>query len=385
MTVRPFRIDIQPAVLDDLRERLQRTRWADDIQGDAWDRGTNPQYLKALCAYWRDRFDWQKQQDYLNTFPHFRADVDGVGLHFIHVRATAANALPLLLVHGWPDSFARFLKIIPLLADDAFDVIVPSLPGYGFSDKPSKPGLTFDFGKLLHRLMVDVLGYPRFAVHGGDWGGMVAEHMARSYGSSVIGLQMTDVPYYHMFQKPGDPSAAEQKYLEKMEAFQQKEGAYALIQGTRPASLAQGLNDSPSGLAAWLVEKFQRWSDCDGDVEKRFTKDELLTHVTIYWVTQTIGSSFSPYYDMANAGALRWISETIKKWVGSSDVPAGFALFPKDLVTQPWEWAARFFNVQRWTEMPRGGHFAAAEEPRLLAEEIRATFGLLRSGYLSPQ
>lgn len=233
--------------------------------------------------------------------------------------------------------------------------------------------------------MVDVLGYRRFAVQGGDWGGMVAEHLARSYGSSVIGIQMTDVPYYHMFQKPSDPSAAEKKYLEKMDAFRQREGAYALIQGTRPLNLAQGLNDSPSGLAAWLVEKFRGWSDCDGDVEKRFTKDELLTHVTIYWVTETIGSSFYPHSDMANAGALRWVSETIKKWAGSSNVPASFALFPKDLVTPPREWAARFFNVQRWTEMPRGGHFAAAEEPGLLAEEIRATFRPLRSGYLSPQ
>jgi pimeloyl-ACP methyl ester carboxylesterase len=394
MTVHPFRIDIRQSVLEDLKERLWRTRWSGDAQATDWDRGTNPRYLEELCTYWRDRFDWQKQQDYLNTFAHYRADIDGIGIHFIHERSKAANAVPLLLVHGWPDSFARFLKIIPMLTDpqahggdaaDSFDVIVPSLPGYGFSDKPRKPELTFEFGRLLHGLMIDVLGYRRFAVQGGDWGGMVAEHLARSYGSSVIGIQMTDVPYHHMFQKPSDPSAAEQKYLQKMEDFEQKKGAYALIQGTRPLSLAQGLNDSPSGLAAWLVEKFQGWSDCDGDVEKRFTKDELLTHVMIYWVTETIGSSFCPYYDMANAGALRWISETIKKWVGSSDVPAGFALFPKDLVTPPREWAARFFNVQRWTEMPRGGHFAAAEEPQLLAEEIRATFRPLRPGYLSPQ
>jgi microsomal epoxide hydrolase len=214
---------------------------------------------------------------------------------------------------------------------------------------------------------------------------MVAEHLARSYGSSVIGIQLTDVPFYHMFQKPSDATGAEEKYLKKMEEFQHKEGAYALIQGTRPLTLAQGLNDSPAGLAAWLVEKFRAWSDCDGDVEKRFSKDELLTHVMIYWVTETVGTSFYPYYDMANAGAMRWISETIKKWIGSSDVPAGFALFPKDLVPPPRHWAERFFNVQRWTEMPRGGHFAAAEEPELLAQEIRAMFRPLRNSYLSAQ
>lgn len=380
MAIQSFQIDVQRPVLDDLKDRLRRTRWTSAIEGADWEYGTSAEYLKQLCDYWRDEFDWQKQQDHLNTFRHFRAEVDDVGLHFIHERGKGAGAMPILLVHGWPDSFVRFLKIIPMLTDgrDSFDVIVPSLPGYGFSDKPRTSELTFNFAALLHKLMVDVLGYRRFAVQGGDWGGMVAEHMARSYGSSVIGVHLTDVPFYHMFQKPGDPSGAEEKYLERMEAFQQKEGAYALIQGTRPQTLAQGLNDSPAGLAAWLVEKFRAWSDCDGDVEKRFTKDELLTNVMIYWASQTIGTSFYPYYDMMNAGAMRWISETIKTWVGSSDVPAGFALFPKDLVTPPREWADRFFNVQRWTEMPRGGHFAAAEEPELLAGEIRAMFGSLR-------
>jgi pimeloyl-ACP methyl ester carboxylesterase len=387
MAIQSFQIEVQRSVLDDVKERLSRTRWTDAIEGAGWEYGTNPQYLKQLCDYWRDTFDWQKQQADLNVFRHFRADVDGIGIHFIHERGNG-GAIPILLVHGWPDSFARFLKIIPMLAHpeahggdarDSFDVIVPSLPGYGFSDKPRNPELTFNFAALLHKLMVGELGYQRFAVQGGDWGGMVAEHMARSYASSVIGVHLTDVPFYHMFQKPSDMTGAEEKYLKKMEAFQQKEGAYALIQGTRPLTLAQGLNDSPAGLAAWLVEKFRTWSDCDGDVEKRFTKDEMLTHVMIYWATQTIATSFYPYYDLMNAGAMRWISETIKTWIGPSSVPAGFALFPKDLVTPPREWAERFFNVQRWTEMPRGGHFAAAEEPEMLADEIRAMFRPLRT------
>jgi pimeloyl-ACP methyl ester carboxylesterase len=387
MPVQPFSIDIPSSVLDDLKARLAALRLAPGPKGADWDYGTNSDYLAELCRYWADDFDWRTQERQLNAFPQFRAEFGDVGLHCIHQRGNGENAIPLLMVHGWPDSFARFQKIIPLLTDpDAhglegqpvFDVIAPSLPGFGFSEHSGKPGLTFEFADLLHRLMVDELGYSRFAVHGGDWGGTVAEHMARSHAGSLIGVHLTDVPFFHMFQKPHDLSRAEESYLEKMRAFQQKEGAYALIQSTRPLSLAAGLNDSPAGLAAWIVEKLRGWSDCGGDVERRFSKDEILTHVMIYWATQTIGSSFYPYYDMANAGAARWISETVKTWVGSTDqVPAAFALFPKDLVPPPRAWAERFFNVQRWTEMPRGGHFAALEEPELLAQDLGAMFGPL--------
>ena len=268
MTVHPFRIDIQQPVLDDLKERLRRTRWAADTQADDWDRGTNPHYLKQLCAYWRDGFDWQKQQDYLNTFPHFRADAGRYSTsHFIIHDRLPQRPMPSRFSQNKPGPICSraSLKIILQMVDDAFDVIVPSLPGYGFSDKPLKPGLTFDFGKLLHGLMVDVLGYPRFAVHCGDWGGMVAEHLARSYGSSVIGLQMTDVPYYHMFQKPSDPSAAEKKYPRRWRLFSRSDVAPGppSIQAARGSlSLAQGSERlCRLGLAAWLVEKFQGWSD----------------------------------------------------------------------------------------------------------------------------
>jgi pimeloyl-ACP methyl ester carboxylesterase len=383
MTVQPYRIEVPIPVLDDLRDRLTKTRFITGMADAGWDRGTDNDYLKSLCDYWRRDFNWRAQERNLNSFEHFRAEVDGVGIHFIHARGRGPNPIPVLLIHGWPDSFARFLKVIPMLTDPAargasqqpsFDVIVPSLPGFGFSDRPQKQGLTFKLGDLFHKLMVEELNYPRFAVQGGDWGGMVAEYMARSHASSVIGIHLTDVPFFHMFQKPGDLSGAEEKYLKKMQQFQQTEGAYALIQSTRPQTLACGLNDSPAGLAAWMIEKFRSWSDCDGDLESRFTRDEILTHIMIYWATQTIDSSFAPYYDMANAGPMRWIAETVKTWVGSSAVPAGFALFPKDLVTPPRAWAERFFNVQRWTEMPRGGHFAAMEEPELLASDLRATF-----------
>jgi len=384
MTVRPFTISTPQAVLDDLDERLARTRFTTPTRAGSWDEGTNPAYLKTLCAYWRDGFDWRRQEAWLNGFPQFRAELDGEGLHFIHMRGRGERSIPLLLLHGWPDSFQRFLKIIPLLTDPgahglgrevAFDVVVPSLPGFGFSDRPSKLGLTFEIGDLMHRLMTEELGYERFAVHGGDFGSMVAEHIARSHAGSVIGLHLTDVPFFHMFQKPKDPSHAEEGYLKAMEAFSQKEGAYALLQSTKPQSLASGLNDSPAGLAAWIVEKLRSWSDCDGEVERRFSKDEILTGVTIYWVTQTIDSSFQPYFDLAHAGPVRWISEGAKTWLGRHDTPTAFALFPKDLVPAPRDWAERFFNVQRWTPMPRGGHFAAFEEPRLLAQDLRATFG----------
>jgi len=260
-------------------------------------------------------------------------------------------------------------------ADDSFDVVVPSLPGYGFSDTPKNAGATFNIAGPWHKLMAEELGYERFVAHGGDWGGMVTEHLGRSYSGSMIAIHLTDVPFYHMLQKPDDATADEQKYLKKMQQFQMKEGAYAMIQGTRPQTLAPALNDSPAGLAAWMVEKFRRWSDCGGNVETRFTKDDLLTNIMVYWATGTIGPSFLPYYDLINAGAMRWIGEKLKEWMGaakgSSQVPAGFALFPEDLVTPPREWAERFFNVRRWSPMPRGGHFAAMEEPALLVEEIR--------------
>jgi pimeloyl-ACP methyl ester carboxylesterase len=333
--------------------------------------------------YWRTSYDWSKQEEALNRFSHFKADVDGLGIHFIHERGVGPNPFPLLLTHGYPDSFYRFAKIIPMLthpetyggsANDAFDVVVPDLPGYGFSDKPPDKGMLFRVNNLWAELMTKGLGYARFGAHGGDWGSTVTEQLARSHAESVVAIHLTDVPFGHLFQRPDDPSSAEMSFFKKADQWQKKEGAYAMIQSTKPQSLAQALNDSPVGLASWIVEKFYTWSDCGGAIESRFTKDELLTHIMIYWVTESIGSSFLPYYDFANASALTWIKEGVKKWTGSSQVPAAFALFPKDIGNPPREWAQRFFNVRRWTEMERGGHFAAMEEPELLVADIRAWF-----------
>ena len=385
--ITPFTIDVAPELLSDLQNRLKNTRWLQQRENADWDAGTNLDYLKELVDFWRDAFDWRKQEALLNRFAHFKTEVDGMGIHYIHERGKGLNPFPLLLTHGYPDSFYRFAKLIPMLTDpesfggraeDSFDVVVPDLPGYGFSDKPSQNGTIFRVGDIWSRLMTERLGYRRFGAHGGDWGSTVTEQLARDHSDAVAAIHVTDVPFGHVFQKPDDPSSAEKKFFEENEKWIQKEGAYALIQSTKPQSLAPGLNDSPVGLAAWIVEKFEGWSDCNGKIESRFTKDEILTHIMIYWATESIGTSFLPYYDYANASATTWIAQGIKKWTGSSKVPAAFALFPKDLSRPPREWAERFFNVQRWTEMPSGGHFAAMEEPELLAADLRTWFRTFR-------
>jgi microsomal epoxide hydrolase len=387
MSVQAFEVRIADAVLADLRERLASVRLPETADGEGWDSGTSPAFLRRLVEHWQSGFDWRTAEARLNGFAHFRAPVGGLDIHFIHERGRGTAPLPLILTHGYPDSFLRFSKLIPLLTDpgahgadpsDAFDVVVPSLPGFGFSDQPASDGTTFQVGDLWHELMTKELGYARFGAHGGDWGSTVTEHLARSHAKAVLGIHLTDVPFWHTFRKPDDLSPAEERHLAATSDFMTKQGAYAMIQGTRPLTLAQGLMDSPVGLAAWLVEKFQALSDCHGDVETRFSLDELLTNVMIYWTTGTIGSAFLPYYDFTQAGATRWVLETAKAWVGSSQVPTAIALFPKDSTHAPREWAQRFFNVQHYVELPRGGHFGAFEEPELLAQDLRAFFRPLR-------
>ena len=381
LEARPFRIDIPQAELDDLNERLARTRWTDEVEDAGWDYGTNLGYLKGLADYWRDGFDWRAQEEKLNGFAHYKVDIDGTDIHFIHERGKGPDPTPLLLTHGWPDSFYRFHKLIPMLTDperfggdsaDSFDVVVPSIPGYGFSDRPRERGMSGErVAQVFAKLMKDTLGYERFAAHGGDHGSGITENIAKSDPGSLVGIHLTDIPYTHLFTvSTEDLSEAEQEYIAKGYQWGTQEGAYAALQSTKPQTPAHALNDSPAGLAAWIVEKFRAWSDCGGDVEQSYTKDELLTNITIYWVTQTIGSSFRMYYEHSD------------DWGGSStgkiDVPTGVAIFPKDIVPAPREFGERFFDVQRWTEMPRGGHFAAMEEPELLAEDIRAFFRELR-------
>ena len=380
MSIQPFQVNVPQATLDDLRERLARTRWPDEVEGAGWDYGTNLQYMKELADYWQHTYDWRKQEAELNTFAHFKADIDGVGIHFIHERGKGPNPTPILLLHGWPDSFYRFHKVIPMLTDparyggdpaDSFDVIVPSLPGFGFSDRPNASGMrSTRTAELLGRLMTDVLGYRRYAAAGGDIGSRVTRLLALAHPEFLAGIHLTDIGFPREIAFPPDlsnPSRAEQQFLGSVQGWFMQEGAYAMLQSTKPQTLVYGLNDSPAGLAGWIVEKFRAWSDCGGDIEQRFSKDELLTNIMIYWVTETISSSARLYYEDSHMAPQLQPGQHI-------DVPAGVATFPKDLTQPPRELGERFLRVERWTEMPRGGHFAALEEPELLAKDMRAFF-----------
>jgi pimeloyl-ACP methyl ester carboxylesterase len=386
--IKPFTIHLDQEVLSDLEGRLAKTRLPVYPTEGNWSAGTDSDYLTELLNFWQHSFDWRQQEAQLNQFSHFKTQIADIDIHYIHQRGRGPHPFPLLLTHGYPDSFYRFAKLIPMLTDpesfggraeDSFDIIVPDLPGYGFSGKPTNDGTIFRVGDMWSRLMTEKLGYNRFGAHGGDWGSTVTEQLARDHSDVVAAIHLTDVPFGHLFQKPDDLSSAEKRFFERNDKWMKEEGAYALIQSTKPHSLAPGLNDSPAGLAAWIVEKFQAWSDCNGRIESRFTREEVLTHIVIYWATESIGTSFLPYYDYSNAGRVTWIAQGIKKLTGSAKVPAAFALFPKDISHPPREWAERFFNVHRWSEMPRGGHFAAMEEPELLAEDLRSWFHAFRN------
>ena len=379
MSIQPFTIDIPQATLDDLRERLARTRWPDEAENSGWNYGTNLAYLKELVDYWQHSYDWRTQEAKLNQFAQFRADIDGQSIHFLHVRGKGPNPTPLLLLHGSPDSFYRFHKIIPLLTDpasyggspeDSFDVIVPSLPGFGFSGRPKFPGgmKSLRSSELLSKLMTEALGYQRYAVSGGDVGSRVTRLLALAHPEQVLAIHLTDIGFPQEIAFPPDvpnPSPAEGRFLGSVGAWFFQEGAYAMLQTTKPQTISYALSDSPAGLAGWIVEKFRSWSDCDGEVEKRFTKDELLTNIMIYWVTGTISSSARLYHEDTFQSAPQL---SAGQYI---EVPAGVATFPKDLTYPPRELGERFLRIARWTEMPRGGHFAALEEPELYAKDVQ--------------
>jgi pimeloyl-ACP methyl ester carboxylesterase len=383
MDVTPFEVKVPDATLEDLQQRLARTRWSDEIPGSEWDYGTNLDYLKELVAYWQDGFDWRVQEEAINRFSHYQATVDDFSIHFIHEKGQGPSPMPLVLTHGWPGTFFEMSKITPLLADpashggdaaDAFDVVVPSMPGYGFSGHPTKPGLhVLRISDLWAELMTEGLGYNRFGAHGGDWGASVTANLGFSYPENLIGVHLTSMGRPLPYLGPGSTplSEAEQAMLDQREQWTQAEGGYSHIQGTKPQTLSYGLNDSPAGLAAWIVEKYRTWSDCGGDVEKRFTKDELLTTVTIYWVTQTINSSTRLYYETARHPWELKEGERIS-------VPSAMAAFPAEISRPPREWCERSYNVHQWTDMPAGGHFAALEEPERMVEDIRSFFRPLR-------
>jgi pimeloyl-ACP methyl ester carboxylesterase len=382
-----FKIAIAPEIMSDLRARLKMARWPDQVQDSGWNYGVDLSYLKELVSYWLNDFDWKKQVEFLNQIPQFRAQIDGHTIHFACVRSKEANPLPLIITHGWPSSFFETYKIIEMLTDpkryggnpdDAFDVIAPSLPGFGFSDRPTIPGF-LRVDNLWRKLMTQVLGYSHFVAHGTDIGARVTSALGRFHGDVVYAIHIASVDLDWPDPLPSNLSITERAYIERVNLWEKRDGAYAEIQATRPQTLAYGLNDSPIGLAAWIVEKYREWSDCNGDVETRFTKDELLTNITIYWVTQTINSSMRRYYEARHNTAPNPLKPGER-----INTPTGIAMFPgeKDLVV-PREFAERCYNIQRWTGMPKGGHFPALEEPVTLAEDIRAFFREFRPKIIS--
>jgi len=378
LSIQPFRIHVSEPVLDDLRQRIRRTRWPDQLPEIGWEQGTELEYLRELLTYWAEAFDWRAQERELNRLTHYRAELDGLGIHFVHHRANHSSPIPLVLTHGWPSSFLELVPLLPLLTDPmthgiqgpAFDLVIPSLPGYGFSDRPRRTGITVQYTADLWDRLMRGLGYQRYAAGGGDFGSAVATCLGRDHPDSVIGIHLSTLdvmPYAGPESRP--LSEAERAYVEHNQRWWQAESGYKAIQATKPQTAGYGLHDSPAGLAAWLLEKWRSWSDCGGDLESRFGRDFLLTTLTLYWVTETITSSMRYYYDDHRLGA-----------VGPDDfvsVPTAMAVFANQFLPEgipPREWVERLYNVRRWTVMPRGGHFAAREEPKLLAQDIAAFF-----------
>lgn len=376
----PFSIRIEDEALSDLQARIRKTRWPDQVAGIAWTQGTELQYLKQLLAYWADSFDWRAQERKLNAFNQFRAELGDVRVHFVHERARRGSGLPLILTHGWPSTFVELLPLVPLLTEPeahgidgpAFDVVIPSLPGYAFSTRPAQVNYR-DIAGLWHQLMRG-LGYERYGAGGGDFGAGVATYMALDDPSPMIGVHLTNLeiaPYTGAGSRP--LSDAERSYLTQRHRWDEMERGYSAIQSTKPQTLGYALNDSPAGLAAWILEKWWGWTDSGGDLDRRFSRDFLLTTVMLYWVTETITTSMRDYFDN------RWHGVAL----GPEDfvhVPTAIANFVRRFVYEgdpPREWAERLYNVRRWTPMPRGGHFAPVEEPEQVARDIATFFAEL--------
>ena len=377
-TIEPFQIRVDDAVLEDLRRRLEQTRFPDQIEGTGWEYGMPTDYLRELVGYWRDTYDWRSEEDRLNRFDHFRTPIDGQMIHFIHARSPHPDALPLLLTHGWPGSVVEFLDVIPRLTDpesnggragDAFHVIAPSLPGYGFSEPPRSPG--WDVQRIAGAFveLMDRLGYTGYVAQGGDWGAQVTTRIGALDPEHCVSIHLNMAPGIPP-ESPEPLTDEERGDLAAMKQFAAEESGYANEQGTKPQTLGVALNDSPAGLLAWIVEKFRSWSDCDGHPENCFTRDQLLTNVMLYWVTQTSASSARLYWETRNAG-----STPAPPFVG---VPTGVARYPREVLRWPRSWVERQFNVVRWAVMERGGHFPAMEQPELFVGDLREHFRIVR-------
>ncbi len=382
--ISPFLVSISDDVIDDLRSRIRATRWPDPAPGHPWSQGTDLAFLRDLLSYWADDFDWAAHQRALNVFAHFTADLGDAKVHLVHERARSGAGSPLVLTHGWPSTFVEMLPLVPLLTDPGaygiagpgFDVVIPSLPGYGFSPRPARTGVDYRYvADLWHRLMRG-LGYDRFGATGTDFGAGVATYLGRHHPESVTGIHLSTLELSPVLDERSDPLSDEERaFLVQRDQWDDVERGYSAIQSTKPQTVGYGLNDSPAGLAAWLVEKWRSWSDSGGDLARAVPRDTLLTMLTVYWATQSITSSMRDYYDN------RWSADRLRpgERIG---VPAGFAVFHHEFVpegTPVRAYAERLYDVRRWTDMPSGGHFAAVEEPDRLARDIAAFFSDLHA------
>lgn len=364
----PFTVNIPQTVLDDLKTRIRNTRWPDAMDGSGWTFGASLNYMKELAVYWSEKFDWRKTEHAINSYPNFIAEIDGYKIHFLHIKGKGKKAFPLIITHGWPGSFLEMMKLIPLLTENkdfSFDLVIPSMMGYGFSQKITTPGNHVVFMADLWLKLMRQLGYDKFGAQGGDFGAGVSTALAMRYPSHVAGLHLNYIPgNYYPYLPEGEQWTPEETQFDKDdEDWYLREGAYSHQHKTKPLTLAYGLHDSPIGMAAWIVEKLYGWADCKSNIENVFTKDELLSHVTLYWVTETLHSSIRLYYENSKA-PMRF---------GKNDfihVSVGIARFPLEEPFPPRKFIERGFNIQRWTDMPAGGHFAAIEQPKLLADDL---------------
>jgi pimeloyl-ACP methyl ester carboxylesterase len=359
--LKAFRLEVPDTALADLRERLKRTRFPDEAPGEAWKTGTSLPYLKELLRYWERGFDWRAQEARINAFPQYKVPIDGIELHFIHVASKRPNAMPLLLSHGWPGSIVEFLGLIPRLSEH-FTVVAPSLPGYTLSFAPGQKRFGVEqIADTFVKLMTEVLGYQKFGTQGGDWGAFITSRMAAMRPELFTGLHLNYLTVPR--DKSDDPD-----WQAQLADWVKERSAYSIIQGTRPQTLAYGLTDSPAGLAAWIAEKFHAWTDHDGTIENAIARDDMLANISLYWFTGAIGSSFWNYY-----------ARTHGPWPVPFPVtvPTAYAAFPKEILRPPRPLAEKYYtNIKRWTPMPKGGHFAALEQPEALARDIVEFYSL---------
>lgn len=384
--VERFKVSIPDHILADLRQRLTRTRWAGDFGNADWGYGTEQGYLTELVRYWAKDFDWKAQEDAINAFNHYRVNLEGVPIHFIHEKGNGPHPIPLVMTHGWPWTFWDMHKVIRALThpkdpNDAFDVVVPSLPGFGFSTPLRQQGVNFIRTADLWVRLMEGLGYPRFAAQGSDVGAFVSSQLGHKYAEKMIGIHITfPLPLDantnpKSFEELATRYAPEEaKAFERTMHFLQDGTGYVSIQSTRPQTLSYAMHDSPAGMCAWFLEKRRAWSDCDGDVEKSFTKDELLTAMTLFWATESFDSAARFYYETAHHP---W--EPTHQGQRMVDVPTGVAIMPKDVVQAPRSWAEEYYDLRSWNIFPAGGHFAHMEQPERMVKDIQDFFRPLRA------